>query len=171
MKVTDLIVDILEDYGVEHVFMVVGGGSMHLNDSIGKSKLKYICMHHEQGCAIAAEGYAKASGKLAVVCVTTCPGSTNTLTGVIGAWVDSVPMLIISGQVRQKWIAKPPLRQLGDQEGDIISMVNPITKYCKRITKPSMTKQVMDRAIKMATTGRKAPVWVEVPMDIQEANV
>ncbi len=121
IKVSDYIAKRLVEYGVKHVFMVTGGGAMHLNDSIGRCKdLDYICNHHEQACAIAAEGYARVSGKLAVVNVTTGPGGLNTLTGVMGQWTDSVPVLYLSGQVKfETTIGSIPelgLRQLGDQE-------------------------------------------------------
>lgn len=169
MKTTDYIVKLLESYGIKHIFMVVGGGSMHLNDSIGKSKIKYICMHHEQACAMAAEGYARASGKLAVVCVTTGPGSTNVLTGIMGQWTDSVPVLYLAGQVMQSVSYKriKGLRQLGDQEVNIIDMVKPIVKYAGLIGKQSVTKVVIDRAIKEAISGRPGPVWVEVPIEFR----
>ncbi len=135
MKTTDYIVKLLESYGVKHIFTVVGGGSMHLNDSFGKSKkIKCVYMHHEQGCAMAAEGYARTGKWLAVVCVTTGPGSTNTITGIMGQWTDSVPVLYIAGQVSQKLSLKrvKGLRQLGDQEVNILDMIKPIVKYAGR---------------------------------------
>lgn len=174
IKVTDWIIKWLEGYGVKHIFMVVGGGSMHLNDSIGKSKkIKYICMHHEQACSFAAEGYARASGKVAVVCVTTGPGSTNALTGVLGQWLDSVPVLYLAGQVGQDVSMKrvKNMRQLGDQEAPIIDMVKPITKYAVEITKPKQILKELPKAVKLATTGRPAPVWLSIAMDLQEAFI
>lgn len=173
IKVTDWIIKWLEDYGVKYIFMVVGGGSIHINDSIGKStKIKYICMHHEQACAMAAEGYARASGKLGVVCVTTGPGATNTLTGILGQWVDSVPVLYLAGQVMQATSMDrvKGLRQLGDQEAPTIDIVKPITKYAVSITKPRQILTELPKAVKLATNGRPAPVWIELPYDIQESE-
>lgn len=147
---------------------------MHLNDSFGKY-IPYICNHNEQASAIAAEGYAKASQKLAVVNVTTGPGGLNCLNGVFGQWTDSVPVLYISGQVKfSTTLASCPdikLRQLGDQEADIISVVKPLTKYAKMVTEPKEIKYHLDKAIHEATTGRKGPVWLDIPMNVQGALV
>lgn len=154
--------------------MVSGGGAMHLNDSFGKY-IPYICNHNEQACAIAAEGYAKASSKLAVVNVTTGPGGLNCLNGVFGQWTDSVPVLYISGQVkRATTLASCPdlnLRQLGDQEADIISVVKPLTKYAVMVKNPLEIKYHLDRAVYEATTGRKGPVWLDIPIDVQAAVI
>lgn len=174
-KVTDYITRLLKENGVEQVFMVTGGGAMHLNDSFGKG-LAYTCNHNEQACAIAAEGYARTSGKLPVINVTTGPGGLNTLTGVMGQWTDSVPALYISGQVKQETtIHSCPevtgLRQLGDQEVDIISIVKPITKYAYSIQNPEEVRHVIEQAIFEATSGRPGPVWVDVPMNIQAAMI
>src|ERR1700674_5735780 len=141
MKLSDYIVGRLADWGVRHIFLVAGRGAMHLNDSIGKEAcIQYVCNHHEQASAMAAEAYARVSGKVGVVNVTTGPGGINALNGVFGAWTDSIPMLIISGQVkRQTLLASyrlPGLRQLGDQEVDIIGMVKGITKYAVLVTDP-----------------------------------
>ncbi|HWR59273.1 MAG TPA: thiamine pyrophosphate-binding protein, partial [Thermodesulfovibrionales bacterium] len=176
IKVSDYIVKKLVEHGVRHVFMVTGGGAMHLNDSIGRCKdIEYICNHHEQACAIGAEGYARASGKLAVVVVTSGPGGTNTLTGVIGQWLDSVPVLYISGQVKfETTIASCPeigLRQLGDQEIDIIDIVRPVTKYAAMVTDPVDIRKSLDKAIHIATHDRPGPVWLDIPLDIQGAMV
>lgn len=176
IKVTDYIVKRLEEFGIKHVFMISGGGAMHLNDSFGKSeKIEYICNHHEQASAIAAEGYARVKGELSVVCVTTGPGGINTLNGVFGQWTDSVPVLYISGQVKtETLISSYPelsLRQLGDQEADIISIVKPITKFAKQIRNPLETKRILDEAIYTALNGRPGPVWIDVPMDIQGAFI
>ena len=135
MRVADYIFNTLADYGVRHVFMVTGGGAMYLDDAIGKQKrIKYVCNHHEQSCAIAAEGYSRVTGQIGVVCVTSGPGGTNTITGVTGAWLDSIPMLVISGQVKLETtiLQSPKLRQLGDQEINITDIVRPITKYAVR---------------------------------------
>lgn len=175
IKVSDYIAKRLKEiYNVKNVFMVSGGGAMHLNDSFGKY-IPYICNHNEQASAIAAEGYAKASQKLAVVNVTTGPGGLNCLNGVFGQWTDSVPVLYISGQVKfSTTLASCPdikLRQLGDQEADIISVVKPLTKYAKMVTEPKEIKYHLDKAIHEATTGRKGPVWLDIPMNVQGALV
>ncbi|MFZ4411528.1 MAG: thiamine pyrophosphate-binding protein [Bacteroidales bacterium] len=175
IKVSDYIIQRLaETYNVRHIFMITGGGAMHLNDSIGKcSQLQYICNHHEQACAIAAEGYARSTGKMGVVNVTTGPGGLNTLTGVMGQWTDSVPVLYISGQVkRETTISYYPdlnLRQIGDQEVDIISVVKPLTKFAEQITDSTNVKYLLDKAVYLACEGRPGPVWLDIPMDIQGA--
>lgn len=174
IKVSDYIVKRLEEYGVEHIFMIPGGGAMHLNDSVGKSrKISYICNHHEQASAMGAEGYARTSGKLGVVVVTSGPGGTNTITGVTGQWVDSVPVLYISGQIKQETsiecCKEIGLRQLGDQEINIVDIVKPITKFAAIIDDPKKVKRMIDKAIYIATHGRSGPVWLDVPLNIQGA--
>ncbi len=176
IKLTDYIVKYLEEYGTSTVFMVTGGGAMHLNDSFGKSeKISCICNHHEQGSAIAAEGYSRITGALAVVNVTTGPGGLNTLNGVLGQWTDSVPVLYISGQVRlDTTISACPdlhLRQLGDQEVNIVDVVRPLTKYATLITNPNDIKKELQKAIFIATSGRPGPVWIDIPMNIQGAVI
>lgn len=176
IKVSDFIVNYLESIGVSDAFLVTGGGAMHLNDSFGKSlKIRCIFNHHEQACAIAAEGYARQKEKLAVVNVTTGPGGLNTLNGVFGQWTDSVPVLYISGQVRyDTTIMSCPeleLRQLGDQEVDIISVVKPLTKFAVCITDPKMVKKALQKAVYLATNGRPGPVWLDVPMNVQGALI
>jgi len=155
--------------------MLTGGGAMHLNDAIGRcSGLEYVCCHHEQACAIAAESYFRLSGKLAALNVTTGPGGINALNGVFGAWVDSLGMIVISGQVKRETIAGNsglPLRQLGDQEAGIIAMVRPITKYATLLQDPARTREVIERAILLARCGRPGPVWIDVPIDVQAALV
>jgi acetolactate synthase I/II/III large subunit len=176
IKVSDYIAKRLVEYGVEHVFMLTGGGAMHLNNSLGRAKgIKCIFNHHEQACAIAAEGYARTTGGLAVVNITSGPGGLNTLTGVMGQWTDSVPVLYISGQVKfETTIGSCPglnLRQLGDQEVDIISVVKPITKFAVSIRDPKDIMRILDKAIHIATSGRPGPVWLDVPLDVQGAMV
>lgn len=176
IRVSDYIFKYLADYGIRHVFLVVGGGAMYLNDALKKEKrIKYICYHHEQAAAIAAEGYARTSGDLAVVNVTSGPGGTNTLTGVIGQWLDSVPVLYLSGQVKfETTIASCPdlhLRQLGDQEINIIDIVSPVTKYAKVITEPETIKMELEKAIHLATSGRPGPVWLDIPLNVQGALI
>lgn len=175
IKVSDYIAKRLKEfYGVENFFMVSGGGAMHLNDSLGRY-IPYIANHHEQACAIAAEGYARVNQRLAVVNVTTGPGGLNCLNGVFGQWTDSVPVLYISGQVKYSTTIAScpeiPLRQLGDQEVDIISVVKPLTKYAKMVTEPKEIKYHIDKAIYEATTGRFGPVWLDIPMNVQGAMV
>ena len=176
MRVADYIFRTLADRGAKHVFLVTGGGAMHLNDALRREKrLRYICCLHEQACAMAAEGYARIAGSPGIVSVTTGPGGTNALTGVLGAWVDSIPMLVISGQVkRATTIEAAPgihLRQLGDQEINIIDIVRPITKYAVMVRRPEEIVPVLDRAWEECRSGRPGPVWIDVPLDIQAAEL
>ena len=174
IKLSDYIAKRLKEHNVKHFFMVSGGGAMHLNDSLGRA-IPYTACHHEQACAIAAEGYARINQKLGVVNVTTGPGGLNCLNGVFGQWTDSVPVLYISGQVKftTTMASCPdiPLRQLGDQEVDIISSVKHLTKYSKMVTEPNEIKYHIDRAIHEATTGRMGPVWLDIPMNVQGAMI
>nr|WP_314218140.1 thiamine pyrophosphate-binding protein [uncultured Campylobacter sp.] len=178
IKVSDFIAKFIAEHKdtAKTVFMVSGGGNMHLIDSLGKNEnLEYVCNHHEQACAIAAEGYARVSNKIGIAYVTTGPGGTNAITGVYGAWVDSIPTMIISGQVKfQTTIASQPklnLRQLGDQEVNIVDIVRPITKYAVMITDKNSIKFHLQKAIYEAKHGRPGPVWLDVPLDIQGAMV
>lgn len=175
IKVSDYIFKYLADYGVRHVFMLTGGGAMHLNDSVGREKrIQYICCHHEQACAMAAEGYARTSGKIGVVVVTSGPGGTNALTGVIGQWLDSIPALYISGQVRYDTTVAStglPLRQLGDQEINIVDIVQPVTKYAVMVVEPQSIRFHLEKAIYMATSGRPGPVWLDIPLNVQAAMI
>jgi acetolactate synthase I/II/III large subunit len=175
-KVSDYIVRSLADWGVRHVFMVTGGGAMHLNDSIGaEPRIRYICHHHEQAAAMAAEGYARVSGTVGVVNVTSGPGGINALNGVFGAWTDSVPMLVISGQVKLETCMAsyrvPGLRQLGDQEADIVRMAGGITKYAVLVKDPATVRYHLERACHLAAAGRPGPCWIDVPVDVQSAMV
>lgn len=175
-KVTDFIADYLASIGVRHVFMLTGGGAMHLNDSFGKHpQIEVVCNNHEQACAIAAEGYARTGERLAVVNVTTGPGGLNTLTGVMGQWTDSVPVLYISGQVRfdTTVYAYPHigLRQLGDQEVPIVDIVRPITKFASVVQDARSIKWLLQKAVYLATHGRPGPVWLDVPMNVQGSMV
>lgn len=177
IKVSDFIFEhLVEMCQINHVFLVTGGGAMHLNDSIGHTKgLTYICNHHEQASAIAAEGYYRTSNRMCITNVTTGPGGTNTITGVLGQWCDSIPGLYISGQVKESTtIASCPelkLRQLGDQEVDIISIVQSITKYAVMVTDPNEIKYHLDKAIYMALEGRPGPVWLDIPLNVQGAMI
>lgn len=171
IRIADYIADFLVKNGVKHNFTVPGGGAMHLNDAFGhKEGLKCIYVQHEQAAAIAAEGYVRIHNELPLVCCTTGPGGTNTLTGVLGAWLDSIPMLIISGQVRYAVTARStglPLRALGDQEFDITRAAAPMTKYAEMINDPKSVKYHLQKALYLAQTGRPGPVWLDIPLDIQ----
>jgi acetolactate synthase-1/2/3 large subunit len=176
MKLSDYIVGQFADWGVRHIFLVTGGGAMHLNNSIGmEPRIQYICNHHEQASAMAAEGYARVSGLPGVVNVTTGPGGINALNGVFGAWTDSVPMLIVSGQVKRETCMRAQgitgLRQLGDQEADIIAMVEKITKYAVLIDEPQSIRYHLERAWHLAQSGRPGPCWLDIPVDVQAASI
>ena len=176
IRVSDFIAKKLVQQGIKHVFLLPGGGAMFLNDSLGHEKgLKVISNHHEQACAMAAEGYARLTGKIGVINVTTGPGGINALNGVFGAWTDSIPLLVLSGQVKRETCLGfndvPKLRQLGDQEGDIISMAKHITKYAVLIREPEAIRYHLEKAIYLATTGRPGPTWLDIPIDIQSSLV
>ncbi len=174
-RLADYVADFFVEHGVSDCFSVVGGGAMHLNDALGhKEGLKVTYNHHEQACAIAAEAYARLDNKIAVVCVTTGPGGTNALTGVVGGWLDSIPMFIISGQVRYDTTARyalqyteTPLRAMGDQEYDIVKSVQYMTKYATMIENPQQIRYALERGWHLATTGRPGPVWIDIPVDYQ----
>lgn len=175
IRVADYVADFLAANAIRHVFTVTGGGAMHLNDALGKHpRLKCIYNHHEQASAIAAEGYARLSGKIAAVCVTTGPGGTNAITGVMGGYLDSIPMLIISGQVRYDTTVGScglPLRQLGDQEFNITASVANMTKYAVMVTDPKSIRYHLERALYIATHGRRGPCWVDIPLNIQATMI
>ncbi|KQN16779.1 thiamine pyrophosphate-binding protein [Sphingomonas sp. Leaf30] len=175
IRVADYIAQLLVAAGVEDVFMLTGGGSMHLNDAFGlASGLRPLFLHHEQGCAIAAESYGRLSNKLAALNVTTGPGGVNALNGVYGAYVDSIGMIVISGQVKRETYAPnidARLRQLGDQEVDIVTMVRGITKYAVVLQDPQDTRKVVEKALWLARRGRPGPVWIDVPGDVQGAMI
>ena len=174
-RLADYVADFLAAHGVGDVFSVVGGGAMHLNDALGHhDKLHVTYNHHEQACAIAAEAYARLENRIAAVCVTTGPGGTNALTGVVGGWLDSIPMFIISGQVRYDTTARyalaytgTPLRAMGDQEYDIVKSVEPMTKYAVMIEDPTRIRYCLEKAWHLATTGRPGPVWIDIPVNFQ----
>lgn len=174
IKLSDYIAKRLKEHNVKHFFMVSGGGAMHLNDSLGRA-IPYTANHHEQASAIAAEGYARINQELAVVNITTGPGGLNCLNGVFGQWTDSVPVLYISGQVKYTTsmdsCKELGLRQLGDQEVDIISVVKPLTKYAETVFEPKEIKYHIDKAIYEATSGRFGPVWLNIPMNVQAAII
>lgn len=175
VKVSDYIAKLVSELGIEQVFTVTGGGAMHLNDSFGHSNaLSCMYNHHEQACAIAAESYARIAGKPALLCVTTGPGGTNAITGVLGAQLDSIPMLVISGQVRYDTTVRSTglsIRALGDQEYDITRSVENMTKYCEMITDPLKIKYAVKKAYHIATTGRPGVCWLDIPLNIQGSYV
>lgn len=176
-KVADLVAEFLIANEISTVFSVVGGGAMHLNDAFGhNTKLNVLYNHHEQASAIAAEAYSRLNNKIAAVCVTTGPGGTNALTGVVGGWLDSIPMLIISGQVRydttvdymkQNNPAGLRPRAIGDQEFEIVESVKPMTKYAVMIKDPKEILYELKKALYIAKKGRPGPVWIDIPVDIQ----
>ena len=175
MRVADVIASILVERGVTDVFMLTGGGAMHLNDALGRARgLHKIFLHHEQAAAMAAESYGRASGRPAALNVTTGPGGINALNGVFGAYVDSIPMIVVSGQVKRETCAPNyplALRQLGDQEVDIVAMVRGITKYAVVLKEPADVRKVVEKAVWLALRGRPGPVWIDVPIDVQAALV
>ena len=175
IRLSDYIVRYLADHGIGHVFMVTGGASMHLNDAFGReSRIKKVFCHHEQSCAMAAESYFRVSNRIAAVNVTAGPGATNAITGVYGAYVDSMAMLVLSGQSKRETLASStglPLRQLGDQEVNIVEMVRGITKYAVLIDDPSTIRYHLEKALYLANHGRLGPVWLDIPIDVQAAQI
>lgn len=175
IRVADYIADMLVKNGIHHVFSVTGGGAMHLNDGLGhKEGLTCIYNHHEQACAIAAESYARINNQIAAVCVTTGPGGTNAITGVLGGWLDSIPMLILSGQVRYDTTVRSTglnIRAYGDQEYDIVKMVSNITKYAWMVTDAADIRYCLEKALYLAKTGRPGPVWLDIPLNVQGAYI
>ena len=176
IRLADYAADFLVNHGITDCFMVTGGGAMHLNDALGhKEGLRCLYNHHEQACAIAAESYARINNKIAAVCVTTGPGGTNAITGVVGGWLDSVPMLIISGQVRYDTTARYmeqftdglPLRAVGDQEFDITKAVGCMCKYAVMLEEPNKIRYCLEKAYHLAMTGRRGPAWVDIPVNFQ----
>lgn len=173
MKLSDFVFKFLEDKNVDSVFTVSGGGAIHLCDSLGRSEsIKYYCCHHEQAVSMAAEGYTRTSGRPGVCLVTSGPGGTNAITGAACAWADSIPQIIISGQVYlHQTIGESGLRQLGVQESNIIDLVKPITKYAEMVKDPEDILHHLEKAWELATTGRPGPVWLDIPGDIQNAQI
>lgn len=177
-KLSDCVVQFVADQGVRHVFLVTGGGAMHLNESLARCKtIEPVCNSHEQASAICAEAYAKATNALGVAMVTTGPGGTNAVTGVAGAWLDSTPVLFVSGQVKRPdrmfGADGNPLgmRQLGVQEVDIVSIVRPITKYAVTVLDPKQIRYHLEKAVHLARTGRPGPVWIDIPLDVQASPI
>ena len=175
MKVSNYIAYRLVELGISQVFTITGGGAMHLNDALGHQEgLHCLYNHHEQACAIAAESYARINGRIAAVCVTTGPGGTNAITGVLGGWLDSIPMLILSGQVRYDTTARwsgVGIRAMGDQEFDITKAVGCMTKYSEMMLDPMRIKYCLEKAVYLAYSGRPGPAWLDIPLNIQGAFV
>ena len=172
MKLSDFVLDFIKQIGVKSVFTVSGGGCIHLIDSLGKSGLEYVCVHHEQSATMAAEGYTRTKDQIGVSIVTTGPGGTNAITGVLGCWLDSIPSIIISGQVSLSQISEGTnCRQIGDQEFDIISTIKSMTKYSVMIKDKNEILYHLQKAYHLATTGRPGPVWIDIPLDIQASQI
>jgi acetolactate synthase-1/2/3 large subunit len=172
-KLSDYVMKRVARFGVGHVFMLPGGGAMHLNDSLGRCEgLAFVCNLHEQASAIAAEAYARVRNDLGVAMVTTGPGSTNAVTGVAGAWLDSTPVLFLSGQVKRADLKRDSgVRILGVQEIDIVSIVDSITKYAVTVEDPESIRYHLEKAVHLARTGRRGPVWLDIPLDVQVAQI
>lgn len=178
IKLGDYLFARIAEEGVKHIFVVPGGGAMHLNDSLSReNRIEFVCNSHEQACAICAENYAKANDNLGCALVTTGPGGTNAVTGLAGAWLDSTPVLFISGQVKRSDRMYRPdgtplgVRQLGPQEIDIVSVVKPLTKYAVTVLDPQEIRYHVEKALHLARNGRPGPVWLDVPLDVQSAPV
>lgn len=174
-KVAKYIADVLASHGIEQIFTVTGGGAMHLNDAFGHhGSLKCLYHHHEQAAAMAAEAYARVGNKMAAVCVTSGPGAANAVTGVLCAWMDSIPMLVISGQVRYDTTVRSSglkIRTMGVQEYDIVKSVESMTKYAVMVTGPEEIRYHLERALYLAKTGRPGPCWLDIPLNVQSAMV
>ena len=174
-KVVEYVASFLVENGIERAFSVTGGGAMHLNDALGhKEGLKCVYNHHEQACAIAAEAYARIHNKIAVLCVTTGPGGINALTGVAGGYLDSIPMLVLSGQVRYDTTARSTglgIRALGDQEFDITRSIDCMTKYCEMVIDPMRIRYCLEKALYIAKSGRPGPCWLDIPLNVQGAYI
>ena len=172
MKLSDYVIQFIEQQGVKDIFLLPGGGCIHLVDSIGKSNINFVCNLHEQACSIAADAYGQYTNNLGVCLVTTGPGGTNAITGVTAAWLDSTPMLVLSGQVQKKdMINGRGTRQIGFQEIDIVSVASPLTKYAVIVREPASIRYHLEKAIHLATTGRPGPVWIDIPLDVQAAEI
>ena len=176
IKLAKYISEFFVEHGINDCFMITGGGAMHLDDAIGHQEVMHCTFnHHEQACAIAAEGYARMTGRIALVCVTSGPGGTNAITGVMGGWVDSIPMFVISGQVKREmttWVCEDlNLRQLGDQEFNIVESVKNMTKYAVMVTNPKEIAYHLEKALFLALNGRMGPVWLDIPLDVQGAVI
>ncbi len=175
IKLSNYVAQFLVEHDIDTVFTVTGGGAMHLNDGLGHQEgLHCVYQHHEQACAIAGEAYARMHNKIGAVCVTTGPGGTNAITGVVGGWLDSIPMLVLSGQVRYDTTARSTglnIRAMGDQEFDICKAVDSMTKYCQMVIDPLDIKYCLEKALYLAQTGRPGPCWLDIPVNVQGAFI
>lgn len=172
MRLADYVIKFLEELKVKHIFMLSGGGIMYLVDALGHSKIDYVCCHHEQAAGIAAQAYAMVKNDLGVCMVTTGPGGTNVLTAAGAAYMDSTPMLFLTGQVKTADFASlRNVRQFGAQENDIVSMARPVTKYAVTVMKAEEIKYHMEKAVYLALHGRRGPVWIDIPLDIQNEQI
>ena len=174
MKVADYIMNFLSERGVKFAFEVPGGGAMFLNDAVTKSNIKPVFFHHEQSCAMAAVGYSKMNNEVALVVPTSGCGSTNTITGILDAWQDSHPVIVVSGQANRKdttYLSKVPLRKLGVQEANIVEIVKTITKYATMVQDPEDIAYELEKAYHLCTTGRPGPVWLDIPLDVQASEI
>ena len=172
IKLSDYVIKFIENQGVENVFLLPGGGCIHLVDSMGKSDINFVCNLHEQACSIAADAYGQYTNNLGVCLVTTGPGGTNAMTGLAAAWLDSTPVLFLSGQVQKKdMIGNKGVRQIGFQEIDMVSIVNPLTKYAVTVLEPNEIKYHLEKAVYLAKSGRPGPVWIDIPLDVQAALI
>ncbi len=175
IKVSNYIAQKLVESGINQVFTVTGGGAMHLNDALGHQEgLNCLYQHHEQACAIAAEAYARIHNKIGLLCVTTGPGGTNAITGVVGGWLDSIPMLILSGQVRYDTTARWSglgIRAMGDQEFEITRSIDCMTKYSEMVIDPLRIRYCLEKALYLAQSGRPGPAWLDIPLNVQGAYV
>jgi len=173
VKLSDYVLEFVAQQGVKQVFMLPGGGAMHLNESLGQREdIEYVCNLHEQAAAIATEAYAKVTNELGVLMVTTGPGGTNAVTGVASAWLDSMPCLVLSGQVKRADLKRDSgVRILGVQEIDIVSIVSSITKYAVTVEDPATIRYHLEKAVHLANAGRRGPVWIDIPLDVQAAQI
>ncbi len=172
IKVSDLVIKFFQEKGINTAFTISGGGCIHLIESLRTSKMNVICPHHEQSALMASEGYYRMRNNIALNVVTTGPGGTNAITGLLGLWLDSIPSIIISGQVAISQLSEGTgCRQIGDQEFDIINVVKPITKYAVMVKNKNDIYQILETAYNAATSGRPGPVWIDIPLDIQGALV
>jgi len=172
IKLSDYVIDFIEKEGVNDIFMLPGGGCIHLVDSLGKSNINFICNLHEQASSIGADAYGQYTNNLGVALVTTGPGGTNTVTGVAGAWLDSTPTLFLSGQVQKKdMVNGRGVRQIGFQEINMVEIVKSITKYSVSVTEPETIKYHLEKAVYLARNGRPGPVWIDIPLDVQSSMI
>ena len=172
IKLSDYVINFVKQQGVDDIFLLPGGGCIHLIDSVGKSDINFTCNLHEQASSIAADAYGQYTNNLGVCLVTTGPGGTNAITGIAAAWLDSTPVLAISGQVQKKdMIGNRGVRQIGFQEIDIVNVVKPLTKYAVTVTNPEDIRYHLEKAVYLAKTGRPGPVWIDIPLDVQAVMV